>query len=112
MESAEISENYLKAILGWRQTTGMVEVRQLPIYRRENRGAKGKRRTSAPSGGYFPSVHSGSHLKFPEVEYFQRRRFQLTTQPVVDVYADGEYVCPTPVEIAVASGVIWVIVPA
>ena len=62
--------------------------------------------------GYFPSVHSGSHLKFPEVEYFQQKRFQLTTQPVVDVYADGKYVCPTPVEIAAAFGVIWVIVPA
>jgi diacylglycerol kinase family enzyme len=60
----------------------------------------------------FPSVHSGSHLKFPEVEYFQQKRFQLTTQPEVDVDADGKYVCPTPVEIAVASGVIWVIVPA
>jgi diacylglycerol kinase family enzyme len=57
-------------------------------------------------------VYSGSHLNFLEVEYFQQKRFQLTTQPVVDVYADGEYVCPTPVEIAVASGVIWVIVPA
>jgi len=55
----------------------------------------------------FPSVYSGSHLNFPEVEYFQQKRFQLTTQPVVDVYADGEYLCPTPVEIAVASGVIW-----
>ena len=48
----------------------------------------------------FPSVYSGSHLNFPEVEYFQQKRFQLTTQPVVDVYADGEYLCPTPVEIA------------
>jgi diacylglycerol kinase family enzyme len=49
----------------------------------------------------FPSVHSGSHRKFPEVEYFQQKRFQLTTQPEVDVDADGKYVCPTPVEIAV-----------
>jgi diacylglycerol kinase (ATP) len=60
----------------------------------------------------FPSVYGGNHLKFPEVEYFQGTRFQLATKPAVDVYADGEFVCQTPVEIGVAPRVLRVIVPS
>ena len=37
-------------------------------------------------------------------------RFRLTTQPAVDVYADGEFVCQTPVEIGVAPKALRVIV--
>jgi len=59
----------------------------------------------------FPSVYGGNHLKFGEVEYFQGARFQIATQPPVDVYADGEFVCPTPVEIGVARQALRVIVP-
>jgi len=59
----------------------------------------------------FPSVYSGNHLKFKEVEYFQAARFELAAQPRVDVYADGEFVCQTPVEISVAHGALRVIVP-
>ena len=58
----------------------------------------------------FPSVYGGKHLKFAEVEYFQGTRFRLTTQPAVDVYADGEFVCQTPVEIGVAPKALRVIV--
>jgi diacylglycerol kinase (ATP) len=61
--------------------------------------------------GLFPSVYGGRHLQFKEVEYFQGRRFELAAQPPVDVYADGEFVCQTPVEIGVASGALPVIVP-
>jgi diacylglycerol kinase (ATP) len=57
----------------------------------------------------FPSVYSGKHLEFPEVEYFQDSRFQLTTQQPIDVYADGEFVCQTPVEIGVAARALRVI---
>lgn len=59
----------------------------------------------------FPSVYSGNHLAFPEVEYFQCPRFQLTTQRPIDIYADGEFVCQTPVEIGVAPRALRVIVP-
>jgi diacylglycerol kinase (ATP) len=59
----------------------------------------------------FPSVYGGNHLKFKEVEYFQAARFELAAQPPVDVYADGEFVCQTPVEISVAHGALRVIVP-
>jgi diacylglycerol kinase (ATP) len=57
----------------------------------------------------FPSVYSGKHLGFPEVEYFQNSRFQLATQQPIDVYADGEFVCQTPVEIGVAARALRVI---
>jgi diacylglycerol kinase (ATP) len=57
----------------------------------------------------FPSVYSGKHLEFPEVEYFQCPRFQLATQQPIDVYADGEFVCQTPVEIGVAARALRVI---
>jgi diacylglycerol kinase (ATP) len=59
----------------------------------------------------FPSVYGGNHLKFKEVEYFQAARFELAAQPPIDVYADGEFVCQTPVEIGVASAALQVIVP-
>jgi diacylglycerol kinase (ATP) len=59
----------------------------------------------------FPSVYGGNHLKFPEVEYFQCSRFQLTTQQPTDVYADGEFVCQTPVEISVVPRALLVIMP-
>jgi diacylglycerol kinase (ATP) len=59
----------------------------------------------------FPSVYGGHHLTFAEVEYRQARSFELATHPPVDVYADGEFVCATPVEIGVANGALRVIVP-
>jgi len=49
----------------------------------------------------FPTVYSGNHLSIPEVEYFQAGRVRVETDRSLDVYADGEYVCRTPVEVAV-----------
>ena len=45
-----------------------------------------------------------------EVEYFQSRRVRVETEYPVDVYADGEYVCQTPVEIGVKSAALRVVV--
>ena len=59
--------------------------------------------------GLFPSVYSGKHLSFPEVEYFQCPRFQLNTQQPADVYADGEFVCQTPVEVSIEPRALRVI---
>jgi diacylglycerol kinase family enzyme len=44
------------------------------------------------------------------VKYFQASRFQVETATPFDVYADGEYVCRTPVEIRVAPKALRVIV--
>jgi diacylglycerol kinase (ATP) len=59
----------------------------------------------------FPTVYSGNHLKVPEVKYFPASRVRVETAHSMDVYADGEYVCPTPVEIGVQRGALKVIGP-
>lgn len=67
-------------------------------------------RLSKPRLTYlFPTVYSGRHLKAPEVEYFQAERLRLDTDPSADVYADGEFVCRTPCEIAAAPAVLPVL---
>ncbi len=60
----------------------------------------------------FPTVYFGGHLGFREVEYTQTETARLETDSLLDVYADGEYVCQTPVEFSVASNALKVIVPA
>jgi len=57
----------------------------------------------------FPSVYSGRHLNIPEVAYFQAARVRVETERPLDVYADGEYVCHTPVEVAVHSAALKVV---
>jgi diacylglycerol kinase (ATP) len=59
----------------------------------------------------FPTVYFGGHLKLSEVESFQAQRLRLQTERPLEIYADGEYVCRTPVEIAVAPGGLQVVVP-
>ncbi len=59
----------------------------------------------------FPTVYFGRHLSIPQVEYFQADRFKLDTEEPREVYADGEYVCRTPIEVGVARGALRVIVP-
>jgi diacylglycerol kinase (ATP) len=60
----------------------------------------------------FPTVYFGRHLGFREVEYAQTETARLETETPLDVYADGEYVCKTPVEFSVAGNALKVIVPA
>lgn len=60
----------------------------------------------------FPTVYFGRHLRFAEVESFQTGHLQLVTEMPLAVYADGEYVCQTPVEVTVAPKTLRVIVPA
>jgi diacylglycerol kinase (ATP) len=57
----------------------------------------------------FPTVYFGRHLDIRGVEYFQAPRLRLETQVPLDVYADGEYVCRTPVEVGVQGGALKVI---
>lgn len=58
-----------------------------------------------------PRVFSGRHVNLPEVEYFKTARLRLETDVLVDVYADGEFVCRTPVEVSVAPKALRVIAP-
>jgi diacylglycerol kinase (ATP) len=60
----------------------------------------------------FPTVYFGRHLGIAEVEYFQTERLRLETPEPCDVYADGEFVCRTPIEVNVARNALRVIVPS
>jgi diacylglycerol kinase (ATP) len=57
-----------------------------------------------------PTIYFGKHLSLREVEYFQTSGLRIETERPLDVYADGEYVCKTPIEVGVARGVLRVIV--
>ena len=60
----------------------------------------------------FPTVYFGRHLGFHEVEYSQTEKGRIETEYPLDVYADGEYVCQTPVEFSIARNALKVVVPA
>ncbi len=51
----------------------------------------------------FPTVYFGRHLRIREVTSFRAANFRAETECPLDVYADGEYVCRTPVEVTVKS---------
>jgi diacylglycerol kinase (ATP) len=59
-----------------------------------------------------PTVFFGAHVQFKEVEQFQTRTLLLETDRPLDLYADGEYICQTPVEISLLPKALKVIVPA
>ena len=59
----------------------------------------------------FPTVYFGRHLSIPGVEYFRAQRLRVETEKPLDVYADGEYVCATPVEVSVATSALRVVMP-
>lgn len=59
----------------------------------------------------FPTVYAGRHLGMKQVEYFQARYLRVETEVPLDVYADGEYVCQTPVQIKIAAGALRVVTP-
>ena len=58
----------------------------------------------------FPTVYFGRHLKIGGVQYFQATRLRVETEIPLDVYADGEFVCRTPVEISVRHSALRIIV--
>jgi diacylglycerol kinase (ATP) len=62
--------------------------------------------------GVFPAVYFGRHLGIREVEYYSAERVRVDTTHPMDVYADGEYVCRTPINVSVARGALQVIAPA
>ncbi len=59
----------------------------------------------------FPTVYFGRHLGFEEVEYGQTECLRIETELPLDVYADGEYVCKTPVGFNVVRGALNVLTP-
>jgi diacylglycerol kinase (ATP) len=59
----------------------------------------------------FPTVYFGRHLLLPEVEYSRAERVHVQTETPLEMYADGEFACETPVEISVAAGAMRVLCP-
>jgi diacylglycerol kinase (ATP) len=59
--------------------------------------------------GVFPTVYFGRHLLLPEVEYSRAVSVQVETEPALDIYADGEFVCETPAQISISAGALQVI---
>lgn len=57
----------------------------------------------------FPTIYSGRHLSIREVDYFHAPRVRIETEHPLDVYADGEYVCRTPVEISIQPTALTVV---
>ena len=54
-------------------------------------------------------VFSGRHVNLREVEYFKAARLRVETETPLDVYADGEFVCRTPLEVSIVPGALRVI---
>lgn len=59
----------------------------------------------------FPTIYFGQHVGLTEVEYSQAASSRLETEHPLDVYADGEYVCQTPVEVSLRRSALRVIIP-
>lgn len=57
----------------------------------------------------FPSAYFGQHLRVKEVEYYRFRTLRVESATPVDVYADGEPVCQTPIEVSLIPGALKVI---
>ena len=62
--------------------------------------------------GLFSIVYWGKHTKLPYVSMDRREHFILETERPTALFADGEYVCETPVEIAIRPRALRVIVPS
>ena len=59
----------------------------------------------------FPTVFTGRHLSFPEVEYAQCSGLKIEGERPLDIFADGEFMGCTPAEVRVRPRALRVIVP-
>ena len=59
----------------------------------------------------FPRVYFGSHTNLPQVECLQATRLRVESETPQAVYADGEYVSTTPVEISLQPAALKIILP-
>jgi len=60
----------------------------------------------------FPIVYFGQHTRLSKVDYFQAENARIESEIPLQVYADGEPVGATPVEVSLRPGALRVIVPA
>ncbi len=57
----------------------------------------------------FRVVYRGGHIGMKEVEYFRAAQVRIRTEPRMEIFADGEPICRTPVQIGVRRGALRVI---
>ncbi len=60
---------------------------------------------------WMPTIFFGAHLRLKQVEYSQAAQVRIETGRELELYADGEYACQTPVEIRLLPRALRVIVP-
>ncbi|HEX4605831.1 MAG TPA: diacylglycerol kinase family protein [Candidatus Angelobacter sp.] len=60
---------------------------------------------------WVPTIFFGGHLRLKQVEYFQAPVVRIEAGRVLELYADGDYACETPLEIRVIPRALRVIVP-
>lgn len=58
----------------------------------------------------FPTVFKGTHINLDEVSTHRARTVRVESAGI-NAYADGDYVCPLPVEISAVPGALRVLVP-
>ncbi len=58
----------------------------------------------------FPTVFKGTHIDLDEVTT-ERARTVTVESPGINAYADGDYVCPLPVEISAVPAALKILVP-
>jgi diacylglycerol kinase (ATP) len=61
---------------------------------------------------WVPTIFFGGHLRLKQVEYFQAELVRIETGRELELYADGDFACKTPVEIGVVRRALRVIVPS
>ena len=49
----------------------------------------------------FRVVYRGEHIGMKEVEYFRAAQIRIRTEPRTEIFADGEPICTTPVQLGV-----------
>jgi diacylglycerol kinase (ATP) len=60
---------------------------------------------------WVPTIFFGGHLRLEQVEYFQAEQVRIETARELELYADGDFACKTPVEIGVVRRALRVIAP-
>jgi diacylglycerol kinase (ATP) len=61
---------------------------------------------------WLPTIFFGEHIRIKQVEYLRSREVRIESARPLDVYADGDYACRTPVEISLVPRALTVIVAA
>jgi diacylglycerol kinase (ATP) len=58
----------------------------------------------------FPTVFKGTHVDLDEVRT-ARAKTVTVDSPGINAYADGEFVCPLPVEVSAVSKALKILMP-